>query len=302
MSRHGRRPLRDASEAAALRVLLAAFRTLPYPASLALGRLIGRLVGEVDRTHLRRAEAQIASALGAPGALATARAMYAHVGMCVSEMAWIEGRAERGEIGAWVKIEGLEHVKAGLERGKGLAIVTGHLGNWELGAVAMAAAGVPLSVVARPLDNPLLDGDLNRIRRAGGSEVLSKRNALRAMREVLSRNRAIAILIDQDAREHGVFVDFFGRPASTIPSIAAICLRTGTPLVVTAMRRSPDHLTHVLSFEPVEVPPSSGDAKEDAKNLTALLTGRIEARIRKAPEQWFWMHRRWKTQPPSGPG
>ena len=159
----------------------------------------------------------------------------------------------------------MEHVKAGLEKGKGLAIVTGHLGNWELGAVAMAAAGVPISVVARPLDNPLLDETLNRIRRAGGSEVLSKRNALRAIREVLARNRAIAILIDQDAREHGVFVDFFGKSASTIPSIAAIALRTGAPMVVCAMRREPGFLTHVLSFEPVDAPVQTGDGKEDAR-------------------------------------
>ena len=297
MSRHGRRPLRDACEAGAFRGLLAAFRALPYPASMALGRLVGRLVGEADRAHLRRAEGQIAASLGPEGALAAARAMYAHVGMCVAEMAWIEGRAARGEIGEWVRIEGMEHVKAGLEKGRGLAIVSGHLGNWELGAVAMAAVGIPISVVARPLDNPHLDRMLNRIRGAGGSEVLSKRNALRAMREVLARNRAIAILIDQDAREHGVFVDFFGRPASTIPSIAAICLRTGAPMVVTAMRRSPDRLTHTLSFEPVEIPSPSGDSKEDAKRLTALLTSMLEARIREAPEQWLWMHRRWKNQP-----
>ena len=298
MGRHARHPLRDAAEALALRGLLAGFRILPYGASLSAGRGLGRLIGFLDRTHRRRAETQMAEALG-PGfpAAEASGAVYAHIGMCVAELARVEGRAARGEVASWVRIEGLDHVTTALSKGKGLAIVAGHLGNWELGAVAMAAAGIPLSIVTRPLDNPRLDALLLRIRQAGGSEVIGKRNALRAIREILARGRAMAILIDQDAREHGVFVDFFGKPASTIPSIAAIALRTGAPLVVTAMRRDPGNLTHTLTFEPVEVPPASEDAREDARRLTALLTSRLEARIRQAPEQWLWMHRRWKTQP-----
>ncbi len=298
MSRHTPRPLADACEALLVGALLGFLRILPFPGALAAGRGVGRLLGALDRGHLHLAERQLAEA-GFPPEEASriARGLYAHLGMCVAELAWVARRLAAGSVGAWVRIEGLEHVHAALAKGKGLALVTGHIGNWELGAVAMAAAGVPLSVVARPLDNPRLDARLVALRRAGGSEVIQKRNALRALREVLARGRAIAILIDQDAREHGVFVDFFGRQASTIPSIAAIALRTGAPLVVTAMRREPGHLTHVLSFEPVDPPPPTGDAKEDAKRLTALLTARLEARIRQAPEQWLWMHRRWKTRP-----
>ncbi len=300
MSRHKRHPVRDACEAAAVRGLMAFFRALPYGVSLAAGRALGRAIGWLDRRHTALARAQLAEAFGEGSRESRlAPEVYAHVGMCVAEMARVEGRARRGEIAAWVRIEGMEHVKAALEKGRGLAIVSGHLGNWELGAVAMAAAGIPLSIVARPLDNTRLDGILVRIRQAGGSEVIGKRNALRATREILARGRGMAILIDQDAREHGVFVPFFGREASTIPSIAAISLRAGAPLVVTAMRRSPDHLTHTLTFEPVEVPDPAipQDRTEDARRLTALLTAKLEARIRQAPAQWLWMHRRWKTRP-----
>ena len=296
MSRPRPRPFRHSCEALAVRALLQAFRAIPFGASLALGRALGRLLALLDRSHLRLAREQLAAALG-PEASALAPAVYGHLGMCVAELARVEGRARRGEVGAWIGIEGLEHVHAALAKGRGLAIVSGHLGNWELGAVAMASAGIPLSIVARPLDNPGLDERLLAIRRAGGSEVLSKRNALRAVREVLARGRALAILIDQDAREHGVFVPFFGRDASTIPSIAAVCLRAEAPMVVCAMRRHGGFRTHTLTFEPVESPSPTGDSKEDVRALTALLTGRIEARIRQAPEQWLWMHRRWKTRP-----
>lgn len=258
-------------------------------------------MGRIDRRHLARAREQLKAAFGPSlteaEARRTALAMYAHLGMSLAELAFVARRVAAGRVPDWVGIEGLDRVQAALAAGKGLCIVTGHLGNWELGAVAMASAGIPLSVVARPLDNPRLDAMLTGIRRAGGSEVIQKRNALRAVREVLARGRAVAILIDQDAREHGVFVDFFGRPASTIPSIAAIALRAGSPLVVAAMRREPGHRRHVLSFDPVDVPPPTGDAKEDARRLTAVLTAGLEARIRKAPAQWFWMHRRWKTRP-----
>lgn len=297
MPRHASRPVRDACEAWTLGSLLAGFRLLPYGAALASGRLLGGLVGRLDRAHLDRAEDQLRRSLGEgedPAALA--RAMYAHLGMCLAELAWVERKVADGSVRDWVRIEGLAHVQEALAKGKGLIIASGHLGNWELGAVAMAASGIPLSIVARPLDNPRLDARLCAIRRAGGSEILQKRNALRALREVLARGRGVAVLIDQDARDQGVFVDFFGRPASTVPSVAAVALRSGSPLVVTAMRREPGHLSHVLSFEPVEIPPSSGDRKEDARALTALLTKKLEARIRRAPEQWLWMHRRWKTR------
>ena len=298
MPRHTPRPLADACEDTLVGALLGFLRILPFRAALAAGRGVGALLGALDRGHLHLAERQLGEAGFPPEEAARlARALYAHLGMCVAELAWVERRVAAGAVGEWVRIEGLEHVQAAAARGQGFGLVTGHLGNWELGAVAMGSAGVPLSVVARPLDNPRLDARLVALRRAGGSEVIQKRNALRAIREVLSRGRGVVMLIDQDAREHGVFVDFFGRQASTIPSIAAIALRTGAPLLVTAMRREPGNLTHVLSFEPVDPPVSTGDGKEDARRLTALLTARLEARIRQAPEQWLWMHRRWKTRP-----
>ena len=302
MPRHRPRPVRDACEAAALLGVLALLRSLPFGFALEAGGCLGALVGRLDRRHLALAEAQMSEALGAGFDGRTgARAVYRHLGMCLAELAWLPRRARRpADMTAWVRIEGMEHVQAALARGRGLAIVSGHLGNWELAAAAMASAGIPLSLVARPLDNLRLDAVLTSIRMAGGSEVISKRNALRAVREVLARGRGLAILIDQDAREHGVFVPFFGRPASTIPSIAAVCLRAEAPLVVTAMRRDPGGRTHTLTFEAVTPPPPSGDAKEDVRALTGLLTARLEARIRKAPEQWLWMHRRWKTRAPTG--
>ena len=295
---------KEALEAYGVRALLAVLRALPFDASLAAGRLAGAAAGAAGRRRFALAVSQLREAYGEAlsggEAERLARAMYAHLGMCAAELAWARRRAGDGLAG-WVSIEGLDLLKAELAKGRGVLVASGHLGNWELGAMRLAAAGIPLAVVGKPFENDGVQAVLAGLRRGGGLEVIGRKNALKAMRELLRQGRCVGMLIDQDARELGVFVPFFGRPASTIPSLAAIALRTGAPVVLGAVRREPDRRTHVLSFSPVEIPPTTGDAKEDALRLTARMTRMLEDRIRLAPEQWFWMHRRWKTRPPANP-
>jgi len=196
-----------------------------------------------------------------------------------------------------VSIEGLSHFEAADAQGRGMLLLTAHYGNWELLAASHALARFPLSVVMRPLDSPAFEPILERFRLRSGVELITKRRALTDIVEALRRRRMVGILLDQNAsRREGVFVPFFGVPASTSKGMALIALRTGAPVLPVFIRRRPDgrHVVHAGAPVPV---PSDGDVVA----FTRAFNEAIEAAIRAAPEQWFWLHRRWKTRPEEEP-
>ena len=196
-----------------------------------------------------------------------------------------------------VSIEGLSHFEAADALGRGMLLLTAHYGNWELLAASHALARFPLSVVMRPLDSPAFEPILERFRLRSGVELITKRRALTDIVEALRRRRMVGILLDQNAsRREGVFVPFFGVPASTSKGMALIALRTGAPVLPVFIRRRPDgrHVVHAGAPVPV---PSDGDVVA----FTRAFNEAIEAAIRRAPEQWFWLHRRWKTRPEEEP-
>jgi len=191
-----------------------------------------------------------------------------------------------------VVYDGFEHFSMAKKKGKGVLFATAHLGNWELSAYAHALMAEPMNVVVRPLDNPILDEFVERRRAGSGNRILAKKDYLRQAIEALRRNEAVGVLIDQDAGPEGVFVDFFGRKASATPLFAKLAYRTGAAVIpgfalwIAAQRR------YVLRFLPIVE--MSGDAARDTQKLHAILEGVI----RNYPDQWMWLHRRWKTQPP----
>jgi KDO2-lipid IV(A) lauroyltransferase len=196
-----------------------------------------------------------------------------------------------------VSIEGLSHFEAADALGRGMLLLTAHYGNWELLAASHALARFPLSVVMRPLDSPAFEPILERFRLRSGVELITKRRALTDIVDALRRRRMVGILLDQNAsRREGVFVPFFGVPASTSKGMALIALRTGAPVLPVFIRRRPDgrHVVHAGAPVPV---PSDGDVVA----FTRAFNEAIEAAIRAAPEQWFWLHRRWKTRPEEEP-
>jgi len=201
----------------------------------------------------------------------------------------------------FVAIEGHEHYMRAKAKGKGILWITAHLGPWELLPLASALKGEPLSIVVRPLDNPYLDEALNRMRMRGGNRVIVKRQALRAVLEALGQGGSVAVLIDQNiTRRDGVFVEFFGRLACTAAAPAVLALRTGASVLPVAIfRRGRDRHTIVIEKELTLI--RTGNLEEDLVANTALFTRAIEELIRRAPDQWFWVHRRWKTQPQSCP-
>lgn len=197
-----------------------------------------------------------------------------------------------------LELAGVEHLDQAAGRSRnGALVLTAHYGNWELLTAFQTLSGFSCSVVVRPLDNPLLDRVVERFRRRSGMEPISKRRGLREILEALRRGRVVAILLDQNAsRGEGVFAPFFGIPASTSKSLAVIALRTGAPVVPIFIRRLPGG-RHRVEVEPAIPPP----ADRSVASYTAAFNRSIEQMIRTAPEQWFWMHRRWRTRPEREP-
>lgn len=192
-----------------------------------------------------------------------------------------------------VRLEGDEHLRTAVAQGRGVLILTAHYGNWELLAAAHGLSGLPLSIVIRPLDHPLLDELAARFRRRSGAELIIKRQAVREVLQALRRQRMVGILLDQNAtREEGVFVPFFGVLASTSKGLAVLALRTGAPVVPVVLRRDPDGRHCMDVGAPIPPPPD-----RDVATYTARFNQVLEATIRRAPEQWLWMHARWRTRP-----
>jgi len=199
----------------------------------------------------------------------------------------------RGNAAQWVRCEGAEHFEQALRAGRGVLFATAHLGNWELSAFAHALFTGPMNVVVRPLDNPLIDRMVERRRGLSGNRLISKRDIARPILKALAANEAVGILIDQNSSpDSGVFVDFFGMPACSGTGFAKLAARSGAAVIPGFALWSEEERRYVLRFYPPV--PMTGDAARD----TAALQRKLEEIVRAHPDQWLWIHRRWKTRPP----
>jgi len=202
----------------------------------------------------------------------------------------------RQNLDRWVRAEGYEHFENALRAGRGVLFATAHLGNWELSAYAHALFASPMNVVVRPLDNPLIDALVERRRTLTGNRILGKKHYARSILKALAANEAVGVLVDQNAAlEAAVFVDFFGIPASAANSFAKLAHRSGAAVIPGFALWSAEEQRYVLRFGPPI--PMTGDAARD----TQTIHSRLEAVIRAYPDQWLWIHRRWKTRPPGAP-
>lgn len=202
----------------------------------------------------------------------------------------------RENVREWIDYDGYQHFEQALARGRGVLFATGHLGNWELSAFAHALLSRPMSFVVRPLDNPLLDGLATEYRQMSGNRVLGRRDFLRGLVEALRANEAVGVLVDQNVTaDRGVFVDFFGHKACVDAGFARLAHRTGAAVIPGFALWDAAARRHVLKFHPpVEM---TGDALADTQAVHRAL----EEAIRAHPDQWLWIHRRWKTRPPGEP-
>jgi KDO2-lipid IV(A) lauroyltransferase len=199
-----------------------------------------------------------------------------------------------------IRVEGLDHVRRAMETHGRALVLTAHLGNWELLTVAHRLTGYPLAIVVRPLDSPWLNALAGRLRGKSGVELIAKRGALRPVLRALGEGRMVGILLDQNAsRRESVFVPFFGRPASTSKSLALLAVRTGAPVLPIFIHRDARGGHRITVHAPLSVPaPNAGE--QAVLELTMRCTAAIEAAVREAPEQWLWIHNRWRTRP-AGP-
>jgi len=269
---------------------------LPVPVGLWVGRRLGDLAWSLVPKRRAIVVDNLTRALGAergPAELAEiGRRCFQHLGMTVVESCTFLFRSPAVLLSR-VELRGTEHLAAAMAAGRGLLFLTAHYGNWELLAASHALERWPLSVMVRPLDSPLLDPLIERLRLRCGAEIISKRDGLRGVLDALRRERMVGILLDQNTtHREGVFAPFFGFPASTSRGLAVIALRTGAPVVPVFIRRQPGG-RHVVEAGPPIPPPEDGDPVA----FTGAFNRAIERAIRQAPEQWFWLHRRWKTRP-----
>jgi len=198
----------------------------------------------------------------------------------------------------YFEIEGLEFARKAQEEGKGVIFVTGHVGNWEVLGYAFEFFFHPLHSIAKHLKNPFADKFLTRLRENGRQKIIFTENASREIIRVLRNNKLLGILVDQNARENNIFVDFFGQKAATTRSVATIALKTGSPVIMGFLRRTDrKYRFKVTLSEPIQIE-RSGNLEKDILSLTQRYTALIESRIREYPQEWLWMHRRWKTKPP----
>jgi Kdo2-lipid IVA lauroyltransferase/acyltransferase len=285
-----RKQWQDRIVAQALAGLLALLRALPEPMALACARgvfrLLDRLSPKLRRSALRNFE--IAKLSLADDAV---DAVFDHLARMMVYFSRFPTRT-RENIGEWIEYRGYEHFVAAKARGKGVLFATGHIGNWELSAFAHALLSEPMHVVVRPLDNAHLDALVKRYRSASGNQILDKKDFLRGILSALGRNEAVGILIDQNTLpENGAFVDFFGTAASTGTTFAKLAAKTGAAVIPGYAWWDAARAKYVLEFDPIFE--MSGDVIAD----TARLTKHFESVIRKRPEQWLWLHRRWKSRP-----
>ena len=289
-----RSALRNYSEAALARLLIFFLQFTPHSFGDRLGLACARLLDRVAPRLRKTAETNLAFAFPEHDAVwreETIDGVYRSIGRLIATFARLPEISERN-VGSLIRYEGFEHYERAKARGKGVLFATGHLGNWELSAFAHALLTEKMSVVVRPLDNPLID-DLVETRRAlSGNTLLSKRDFARSILHALRANEPVGILVDQNsAGDNSAFVPFFGKAASTNLTFARLAARSEAAVIPGFAVWSTREQRYILRFYP-EVP-MTGDAVED----TARIQAAVEAAIREYPDQWLWIHRRWKTRP-----
>ena len=271
-------------------------RLLPRTASLALGTALGRVF---HLFHGRRRELAVANLRAAfpersdADCRAILRAAFYQFGRHVVDFLNFDAMG-RDQMMGLIEWQGDEHVQRAMAKGRGVMYFTGHFGCWELQIMVHAYRFGPIVMVARTLDNPLLERLIERIRSRVGTRVLSRQGAIRGLLGALTRRESVGMMIDQHIQDRSaVVVNFFDRPASTTSAIAALALRTGAPIVPVFALPLPGGRYRMIYEAPIE-PPSSDDP-DAVQTYTERCTAVLEQYVRRDPHLWLWMHRRWRV-------
>jgi KDO2-lipid IV(A) lauroyltransferase len=299
VNRGARQRLKHRIEHAVVSRLLRSIAARPIPEALERGARLGRLWHALDLGHRRLATRNIGLGLGLdPRASArVARACFENIGRTIAEFSLADSRID--ELLERVDLEGAEHLHTALAGGRGVFILAGHCGNWELLA-ARISREVPVTGLARAMANPLVNAAVEARRRAAGARTMDTRDAARGVLRLLRRGEAVGMLLDQSAlRSERVFVPFLGRPAATNFGLAILALKSGAPVLPAFSVREADGRHRAWIGAPIPAA-EVGDRAERIGVSTARYTAAIESYVRRYPEQWFWVHNRWKRTPDPG--
>jgi KDO2-lipid IV(A) lauroyltransferase len=298
--------LRDWLEYVGLRAVVGTLATLPLGAALRLGELVAVLVWVLGRPLRRVGMRNLALAFPEKpvrerrGIL---RRSFLNLGRMAAELAHLP-RLSAEDLRRMVRFEDEAWWREAVtwERSSGVLVLSGHFGNWELLVFAHGMRGHPVHMVHRAIANPRVDRWLHALRARAGTRMIRKSGAAQAVLQALREHALLVLPIDQNStRGLGVFVDFFGVPACTNAGMARIALRTDAPIVpafIVREGRSARHRVHVLPILEVE---RTGDFAEDVRRNTQRFSDVFEEMVRRHPDQWLWMHKRWKTRPPGTP-
>ena len=268
---------------------------VPMTAVRALGRTAGLLACVADGRRRRTALENLEYAFpgrSVPARRALVRAMFAHFGALLFELIKFDSYSREQMLAAG-EVEGEERLRQAQAQGRGILIFTGHFGYWELLAMAHALRMAPMTVLARPLDNPYLHTVLEEIRTSTGNAVIYREGAVRRILRTLGAGGIVGVLIDQHLHSaDAVYVEFFRRPAATTSALAALALRTGAPVIPVFALPLPHGRYRFIYEHPVD--PPTADTPDAVREFTQRCTDVLEMYVRRHPELWMWMHRRWR--------
>ena len=281
-----------------LQAICGFFSCLPLSVALAIGRGLGWIYGSAIRYHRQDAIDALTRAFPEKTQaeiIGIVRQMYANLGMNLAEILRL-GKVTDEFLRDMIEIEGDEHARAALQRNKGAVVLTGHLGNWDLLASIVPRLGYPLTVISKNIKNKGVNEYWMSVRQRFGVKFVPAHNSYRTCLTALKKKELIGFILDQNMIDtEGIFVDFFGKPACTTPGLAYMSAQSGAPVVPAFMIRRDGgrHLVKVLP--PLDPPPNR--EPETIREFTQKYTKIVEDMIRQYPDQWIWIHRRWKTEP-----
>jgi KDO2-lipid IV(A) lauroyltransferase len=292
--------VQTALEYATARVVLSGLGLMPRALAVATGRGLSRIAyGLSDRLRLtgfRNLE------LAFPEMSEDERkrillGCFKNLGRLLGEFSQLP-RATPESLHRIIECRGLENLEAAQARGRGVILFTGHLGAWELSSFALSAFGYPINFLVRRIDNPLVEQMIEKMRTRFGNRSIDKRAAMRPMLRTLRSGGTLGILVDLNTQEHeGIFVDFFGIPASTTSGLSALALRTGAAVLPVFIPWDEERQRFILYVDPPLTIEPTGNQKVDVEQLTSRFTAVVESYVRRFPDQWLWIHKRWNTRP-----
>ncbi len=292
--------MRHRLEYVLVRALLALVRVMPDSFVSTAGTALGLAFYAVDGTHRGIAHGNLANAFPQRTERerrAIARHAFGHFGRLLMELLKF-ATLTPSQMVARIEVDGEERARSAYAQKKGVLFVTGHFGFWELQALVHAVRVEPVGVIGRALDNPLLNRLLEDVRQRTGNTVIYRKGALRRVLRMLQEGRGVAVLIDQHIMSRdAIYVDFFERPAATTSAIAALALRTGAPVVPVFALPLAGGRYRMIYEHPVN--PPRGDTPDAIRDFTQRCTDVLEMYVRRDPQLWLWMHRRWRDVAPA---